>query len=84
MTEGLLVVTGGTSGIGLACAKAMAGAHEGVVLVDANGEGWLPRRVKSVLSAQRFMRLNATSWTRPCRLISLKRSSVRSGLFAPW
>jgi NAD(P)-dependent dehydrogenase (short-subunit alcohol dehydrogenase family) len=38
MAEGILVVTGGASGIGLACAKALAGAHEGVVLVDANAE----------------------------------------------
>jgi len=36
MTEGVLVVTGGASGIGLACAKAMAGVHDAVVLIDAN------------------------------------------------
>lgn len=38
MSEGLLVVTGGASGIGLACAKAMANAHDGVVLVDINAD----------------------------------------------
>lgn len=36
MADGVLVVTGGASGIGLACAKAMAGAHEAVALVDLN------------------------------------------------
>ena len=39
MTEGLLVVTGGASGIGLACAREMAAAHQGVVLLDINAEG---------------------------------------------
>ena len=39
VSEGLVVVTGGASGIGLACAKAMADLHEGVVLVDANEDG---------------------------------------------
>ena len=33
------MVTGGASGIGLACAKEMAAAHEGVVLLDLNAEG---------------------------------------------
>ena len=41
MTEGVLVVTGGASGIGLACAKAMAAVHDCVVLVDANPEALL-------------------------------------------
>jgi len=36
MTDGVLVVTGGASGIGLACAKAMAGEHRAVVLIDMN------------------------------------------------
>jgi len=36
MAEGILVVTGGASGIGLACAKAMAREHAAVVLVDIN------------------------------------------------
>jgi NAD(P)-dependent dehydrogenase (short-subunit alcohol dehydrogenase family) len=39
MSEGVIVVTGGASGIGFACAKAMAGAHQAVVLVDRNAEG---------------------------------------------
>ena len=33
------MVTGGASGIGLACAKEMATAHAGVVLLDLNAEG---------------------------------------------
>ena len=36
MGKGLLVITGGASGIGLACAKAMANEYEGVILVDIN------------------------------------------------
>lgn len=36
MTDGVLVVTGGASGIGLACAKAMSGSHAAVALVDLN------------------------------------------------
>lgn len=39
MSEGVLVVTGGASGIGLACAKAMAAGHEKVALVDINAAG---------------------------------------------
>ena len=39
LDESFVVVTGGASGIGLACAKAMADLHEGVVLVDANEDG---------------------------------------------
>ncbi len=38
MPEGVLVVTGGASGIGLACAIAMAGDHASTVLVDQNRE----------------------------------------------
>ena len=36
MGKGLLVITGGASGIGLACAEAMANEYEGVILVDIN------------------------------------------------
>lgn len=39
MAENVLVVTGGASGIGLASAKAMAAAHDAVVLVDVNADG---------------------------------------------
>lgn len=39
MSDGILVVTGGASGIGLACAKAMAASHAGVVLLDRNADG---------------------------------------------
>lgn len=39
MTDGVLVVTGGASGIGLACAKAMAEVHGAVALVDVNAAG---------------------------------------------
>ncbi len=39
MTNDVLVVTGGASGIGLACAEAMAADHSDVVLIDANEEG---------------------------------------------
>jgi NAD(P)-dependent dehydrogenase (short-subunit alcohol dehydrogenase family) len=46
MAEGILVVTGGASGIGLACAKAMAGEHAAVVLVDANAGGLEAARVE--------------------------------------
>jgi len=38
MAEDVLVVTGGASGIGLACAVAMAGDHDAVVLLDRNQE----------------------------------------------
>ena len=36
MTNAVLVVTGGASGIGLACAEAMAADHDNIVLVDAD------------------------------------------------
>ena len=39
MDKGLVVITGGASGIGLACAKAMANEYEGVILVDINSGG---------------------------------------------
>ncbi len=39
MSDGVLVVTGGASGIGLACAKAMAAAHDRVALIDVNEDG---------------------------------------------
>ena len=39
MLDGVLVVTGGASGIGLACAKAMVAAHDQVVLIDVNEDG---------------------------------------------
>ena len=39
MSDGVLVVTGGASGIGLACAKAMAAAYDRVALIDVNEEG---------------------------------------------
>ena len=39
MLGGVLVVTGGASGIGLACAKAMAVAHDRVALIDLNEDG---------------------------------------------
>lgn len=39
MLDGVLVVTGGASGIGLACAKAMAAAHGQVALIDVNEDG---------------------------------------------
>ena len=39
MSGGVLVVTGGASGIGLACAKAMAVAHDRVALIDLNEDG---------------------------------------------
>ena len=39
MLDGVLVVTGGASGIGLACAKAMAAAHDQVALIDVNEDG---------------------------------------------
>lgn len=39
MTKDVLVVTGGASGIGLACAEAMAADHADIVLIDANEEG---------------------------------------------
>ena len=39
MLDGVLVVTGGASGIGLACAKAMVAAHEQVALIDVNEDG---------------------------------------------
>jgi NAD(P)-dependent dehydrogenase (short-subunit alcohol dehydrogenase family) len=38
MTTDVLVVTGGASGIGRACAEAMAGTHDKVALVDLNTE----------------------------------------------
>jgi NAD(P)-dependent dehydrogenase (short-subunit alcohol dehydrogenase family) len=50
MAEGILVVTGGASGIGLACAKAMAGAHAAVVLVDANAAA-LPAAREAIAGA---------------------------------
>ena len=40
MLGGVLVVTGGASGIGLACAKAMASAHDRVALIDVNEDGF--------------------------------------------
>ena len=39
MLDGVLVVTGGASGIGLACAKAMVAAHDQVALIDVNEDG---------------------------------------------
>ena len=39
MSDGVLVVTGGASGIGLACAKAMVAAHDQVALIDVNEDG---------------------------------------------
>ena len=39
MLDGVLVVTGGASGIGLACAKAMVAAHAQVALIDVNEDG---------------------------------------------
>ena len=38
MTKDVLVVTGGASGIGLACAEKMAADHSETVLIDANEE----------------------------------------------
>ncbi len=54
MNDGVLVVTGGASGIGLACAKAMAGAHRAVALVDANGDGLAAARKAVGGEAQGF------------------------------
>ena len=39
MLDGVLVVTGGASGIGLACAKAMVAVHAEVALIDVNEDG---------------------------------------------
>ncbi len=39
MGKGIVVVTGGASGIGLACAKAMANEYKGIILVDIDSEG---------------------------------------------
>ena len=39
MSKGVLVVTGGASGIGRACAKHMARDYDNVVLVDLNENG---------------------------------------------
>ena len=38
MSDGVVVVTGGASGIGLGCAKAMAQAHASTVLIDINDD----------------------------------------------
>ncbi len=51
MTEGVLVVTGGASGIGLACAKAMAADHRRVALVDSNDTGLAEAKEKIAAEA---------------------------------
>ena len=50
MSDGVLVVTGGASGIGLACAKAMAVNHQFVALIDINQDA-LTHASKAVSSA---------------------------------